>query len=185
MNASRPSVERIEYTEYDESLRDCLREYYHGVVDGYEAFFTRNDVEHDFSAEDFVRDELAKDVQYLTTRTPAPPLVVAVDDGDVAGCVYLYDLSGGDAEVKRLYVRADYRGLGLGRALMERLIATATEEGYTRLRLDTAPFMTSAQSLYRDLGFSTYEDGDSITDVPSPIREELIYMRLTLDERAH
>jgi putative acetyltransferase len=87
----------------------------------------------------------------------APPggtLIVAVVDGAPAGCVALRPESDDAAEMKRLYVRPAYRGLGLGRALAEAVMSAARSLGYFRIRLDTvAPSMRSAVELYQAMGF--------------------------------
>lgn len=61
----------------------------------------------------------------------------------------------GDAmcEMKRLYVRPDARGLGVGRALVEALFSVALEQGYAVMRLDAAPELAAARGLYEALGF--------------------------------
>jgi len=87
----------------------------------------------------------------------APPegrLLLVECEGQLAGCVALHALGNGICEMKRLYLRARFRGNGLGRALAERIIAEARQIGYRRIRLDTVePVMKDAVAMYRKLGF--------------------------------
>ncbi|MGA9979065.1 MAG: GNAT family N-acetyltransferase [Candidatus Sulfotelmatobacter sp.] len=87
----------------------------------------------------------------------APPegrLLLAGCKGELAGCVALHKLDQAICEMKRLYLRPQFRGKGLGRILAERIIAEARQIGYERMRLDTVePVMKDAVAMYRRLGF--------------------------------
>ena len=77
-------------------------------------------------------------------------------------------------EVKRLYLRPRFRGLGLGRRLQEAVIERAREIGYDCLYADTLPSMTEALALYQRVGF---ERVDAYSPTPTP---DAIYLRLKL-----
>ena len=70
-----------------------------------------------------------------------------------AGCVALRKLGTGICEMKRLFVRPEYRGLKIGRLLAERVIQEAKSLGYGAMRLDTLDRLESAVALYREMGF--------------------------------
>jgi GNAT superfamily N-acetyltransferase len=74
-------------------------------------------------------------------------------DQHLAGMGGLRWSSPGVAEVKRVYVRPAYRGAKLGATILQRLLADARVFGYARVRLDTAPFMHAAHTLYTAAGF--------------------------------
>ncbi len=87
----------------------------------------------------------------------APPdgrLLLAEYEGQLAGCVALHKLEPEICEMKRLYLRPHFRGLGFGRTLVNRILAEARQIGYQRMRLDTVePVMKDAVAMYLKLGF--------------------------------
>ncbi len=85
---------------------------------------------------------------------PTGRLYLAMKGEGAAGCIGLRALDApGEGELKRLYVRPACRGLGLGKALVQRAIDAARQIGYRLLRLDTwPPRMPEAQAMYRRLG---------------------------------
>jgi len=106
---------------------------------------------------------------------PAGRLLLATFDHANAGCAGLHLLEGDVCEMKRLYVRPEFRGSGLGRRLAETTIAEARAIGYGRMRLDTiVGKMDQAIALYRRLGFRAIDPYR-----PNPIPGAL-YMELTL-----
>ncbi len=106
---------------------------------------------------------------------PDGRLLLLEHNGELAGCGALHRFDPTTGEMKRLYVRPKFRGLGLGRALTEHILAEAGSIGFRRIRLDTVPgTMDDAIALYRRLGFreiAAYRE--------NPIAEAL-YMELEL-----
>jgi len=88
---------------------------------------------------------------------PRGALLLALVDGQVAGCCALRALDNVDypnaSEMKRLFVRSAFRGLGLGRQLAEAVLDAARLAGYGCVLLDTLNDMEAARALYEDLGF--------------------------------
>lgn len=88
---------------------------------------------------------------------PQGALLLAFVDGALAGCGALRPLADVDyanaCEMKRLYVRDDFRRFGLGRLLAQALIDRATQAGYSCMLLDTLDDMEAARGLYASLGF--------------------------------
>ncbi len=85
---------------------------------------------------------------------PEGRLLLALIDEKAAGCGALRKLEVGVCEMKRLFVREDFRKFGFGKMLIEKLIAEARRAGYKKLRLDTLPEkMPRAVKLYKDFGF--------------------------------
>ena len=90
-------------------------------------------------------------------QPPDGALILALVEGKEAGCIALRKISKDICEMKRLYIREEYRGLGLGKKLVGMIIDEAVNKNYQYMRLDTLPTMKSAQSLYLSFGFYDIE----------------------------
>lgn len=123
------------------AVRDLMREYARSL-----------DVDLCFQG---FEEELAQLQQHYAS--PRGIVLTAHVDGSLAGCCALRPLDtvdyAGASEMKRLYVRPAFRGIGLGRQLAEAVLDFARTAGYTCVLLDTLSDMESARALYEDLGF--------------------------------
>lgn len=85
---------------------------------------------------------------------PEGRLLLAYSNDSPVGCIAMRKLEDQVCEMKRLYVRNEFRGSGIGNTLIERLIEDARHAGYKRMRLDTFPSkMEKAVKLYKSYGF--------------------------------
>jgi putative acetyltransferase len=140
----RPRIERVEKEAEVNTVRILMREY--------ESFLGA-----DLSFQGFEAELAALPGKY------APPegalflaLIPDASGGaEPAGCVALRKLAPGICEMKRLFVRPEYRGLGLGRLLAERIVEEGRKLGYRSMRLDTLDRLEGAMALYRSMGFRT------------------------------
>ena len=108
---------------------------------------------------------------------PAGRLILAIENSQVAGCVALRPIGEGVCEMKRLYVRPNFRGRGLGRDLTARIMSEARDIGYKVMRLDTLPGkMDLALGMYRSLGFREIEPY-----YPNPVAGA-VFMELALSD---
>ena len=106
---------------------------------------------------------------------PRGALLLARDQaGASLGCIALRPHGERVCEMKRLFLVPAARGMGLGRALAEAIIAAARDRGYRELRLDTLPSMTSAIALYEGLGF------ERIEPYYAPTPPGTVFMAMTL-----
>ena len=110
-------------------------------------------------------------------RTYGPPggrFLILRSGERTAGCVALEDSGAKVCEMKRLYVRPEFRGKGLGRKCAEEVVHIAREMGYASIRLHTLPAMREAVALYRSMGFTEIAPYDE-----TPV-EGVLFMELGL-----
>lgn len=128
---------QVESTEHLDCIRELFKEYEKSL--GFNLDFQN------------FEKELAK----LPGEYAAPDgcLLLAFYGKSIAGCAGLRKLGQGICEMKRMYVRPNFRGKGIGRAMSVRIIEIARAIGYKHMRLDTIDTMRTAISLYKSLGF--------------------------------
>jgi putative acetyltransferase len=107
---------------------------------------------HGFSVERLV----AEKVDFFVLRS----------DGTPAGCGGILFVDGEYGEIKRMYVRPEFRGLGLGRRILEHLTGHAMSHGMTQLRLETGIHQEEAIALYERQGFHRIPPFGPYTDDP-------------------
>lgn len=122
--------------------RLCLEEYFRELADRFKTGF---DPAKGISAN---ADELTP---------PAGVFVIARLGGQPIGCGALKVKDRNIGEIKRMWVRADARGLGVGRRMLETLETLAREFGLGTLRLETNRTLKEAQALYRKCGYVEVE----------------------------
>ncbi|MHC4743382.1 MAG: GNAT family N-acetyltransferase [Planctomycetota bacterium] len=131
----------------------------------------QNCLEFDLDFQNFDQELAALPGEYAP---PAGCILFAEYKGDIRGCIALRDLGDGICEMKRLYVRPEYRGLGIGRRLAEAVIDAAKKLDYRSMRLDFVSPRPAAQQLYKSLGFKEIEPYESV-----PV-EGALFMELQL-----
>lgn len=104
----------------------------------------------DLSFQDFSKELETISQQY---HSPQGGLILVSQGVAYIGCAGIRKLEHNIAELKRMYINPDYRGLKIGTRLLERSVGLAKQLGYTKIRLDTLAAMVQAQALYRSFGF--------------------------------
>lgn len=151
--------------DFPQEVGELFAEYTDMLIEGDAAFKEYLAIQH--------YDE---ELQHLELKYGMPygRLYLAYCDGRLAGCIGLRKIDEQGCEMKRLYVRPEFRGQHIGDRLVHKIIADAREAGYTHMLLDTLPFLQNAIRMYKKYGF--YEI-PGYNDSPM---DTSIYMRLDL-----
>lgn len=165
-------IRAVEKLDKRDQLKALVREYLDHEISKLRAI---SDI--DLDTNDLVSNTFDHIDEYLP---PSGGLHLAVGENDrLVGCVFLKMIRVDACEIKRLYVKPDARGLGLGRKLMESILANARILGAKSVLLDTGVFDTAAQALYRKLGFRKieyYPEGESDPE----LQPFLVFMQLDI-----
>lgn len=159
------SIKLIPAYDYQEEVCQLFSEYTDILIEGDSAFKQYLDIQN----YDDERKHLDK--KY---GLPEGRLYLVYSDEKLAGCIGLKKLDEVNCEMKRLYVRSQFRGKNIGNILIQQIIDDAKEIGYKYMFLDTLPFLESAIHLYKNFGFYEVESYNE-----SPM-ESSIFMKLDL-----
>ena len=121
-------------------IKKLFKEYTDMLIEGDPVFTKYLDMQN--------YDDELKDLR-VKYGEPHGRLYLAICDGKAAGCIALKRNDDKSCELKRLYVRPEFRGKKLGMLLVKKIIEEAKNAGYQRIYLDTLPFLTSAIKLYK------------------------------------
>lgn len=151
--------------EFKNELKELFTEYADLVVEGDSTFKEYLELQH-----------FDQEIEHLQEKYGYPNgrLYIAFFDGKLAGCIGLKKIDDEICEMKRLYVRAEFRGKHIGNILAEKVINEAKKIGYKSIVLDTFPFLSAAIKMYKKMGFYEIEQYND-----SPMKDA-VYLKLDL-----
>ncbi len=128
------------------------------------------------TVEEYVR---SKYESFTSIQPDDGALFILEDAGKVIGMGGLYRVDAKIGEIKRMYIKPEFRGKGYGKELLKKLIDRGKESEFTALRLDTGGFMDTAQHVYTSIGFRKVPEYAE-SEVPIPLRHHWFFMELEL-----
>ncbi len=151
--------------DYKEEISKLFKEYTDLVIKGDKQFEEYLKLQH-----------FDQEVEHLKEKYGRPEgrLYIAFCDGKPAGCIGLRKIDHERSEMKRLYVRDDFRGKHIGSILANKIVEDAREIGYKSILLDTFSFLECAIKMYKKMGFYEIEQYND-----SPMKNA-VYLKLDL-----
>lgn len=159
------SIQIVEAYTYKEEIKALFSEYTQMLIEGESNF------KNYLALQNYNHETENLEEKY---GLPYGRLYLALFDENVAGCIALRKLDEENCEMKRLYVKPEYRGKNIGGFLVKHIIEEARIIGYKHILLDTLPFLETAIYLYKRLGFYEIESYNN-----SPM-DNLIYLKYDL-----
>lgn len=161
----------VETGEHKQHVRELFWEYLQWAN-----LMAMREFDVSFDVNTVLEQDLAKLHQF---SPPKGRLLLAEWEGKIVGCACLRKIGEDVAEIKRMYVRTEYRRRGIGRFLLEAIINEAHQSDYSKIRLDSAPFAREAQALYHSLGFRNVELYDE-SEAPEQYWSYWTFMEMAL-----
>lgn len=132
----------------------------------------------------FIQAHAYEDLKARFPGEYVPPqgrLFLAYQNQQPSGCIAVARWTDTICEVQTLFVRPDYRGLGIAKLLVKQAIQSAHDIGYSKMRLDTLAFMTGAQTLYQSFGFNPI---DAYRQGAGDIQKYIRFFELELNDNS-
>jgi GNAT superfamily N-acetyltransferase len=170
-SASIPHIHQAQSEEDRASVRELFWEYLQ---------WANSRVNQEFGVNFDIRSMLENDMAQLHIFLPPDGRLLLASQGSrLAGLACMKRLKARTAEIKRMYVRPEFRRKGMGRRLVSTLIEEAKKAGYTSIRLDSARFMTGAHAVYKSAGFREIAPYPE-SEIPVQFQEHWIFMEKDL-----
>jgi ribosomal protein S18 acetylase RimI-like enzyme len=123
-----------------------------------------------------LRDHVEKDVdEFISSISEDGVFYLIQVDDKIVGMGALRKVKEGIGEIKRMYIKPEYQGIGLGKKMLQLLLGKSKEYGFSTIYLETGSFMTTAQHLYHSAGFHDREEYPE-TEVPLQLRHVWLFM---------
>ncbi len=174
------NIIQVENDEYISDLRDLFSDYLEWVLLMCEKEFNLN-----LNIKEMVNDVVNRSIDDLYKYLPPRGcLFICKYQNQIAGTASMRHIGNDIAEIKRMYVRPQYRGKGIGRSLLQRLIKEVQSLGYSKIRLDSGPFMKEARRLYHAVGFrdiDPYYESEVLQEgIPEEIGKNWTFLEMIL-----
>jgi len=171
---------QIETDDYKNQVEELYSEYLEWVVSNINMELNLN-----FNVAQVVKEAVDTSMnEFYKFLPPEGCLFLCKFENQIIGLASMRRIDGKVGEIKRMYVRPEFRGKGLGKDLLESLINKARDLKFLKLRLDTGPFMKEAQGLYKLIGFNEidpYQESEVIqNEILEPIRQNWIFMEMLI-----
>jgi N-acetylglutamate synthase-like GNAT family acetyltransferase len=127
-----------------------------------------------------LRDYVESNVDEFTSSISADGVLYLIQvENEIVGMGALRRLKERIGEIKRMYIKPEYQGKGLGKSMLQLLLGKAREYGFSTIYLETGSFMATAQHLYRSVGFRNRAEYPE-TEVPPQLRHVWLFMEKEL-----
>jgi len=165
------SIISVNENEHRESVRELFWEY---------LVWANNRLNKEFGVNFDIKTMLDEDMEKLNIFLhPQGRILLTKTGNKISGIGCLKKSKDGYGEIKRMYVKGEFRGRGFGKIILINLIQNARDIGYKYIRLDSTKFMTVAHSLYRSMGLKD-TDPYPESEIPDEFKSHWVFMQLNL-----